>query len=58
MMLFISFSLKRIISVWTGILFGGGVLMIERSRAPNSENWRVLGIGVAVRVRVSTDILN
>ena len=43
------------ISVWIGIRFGGGVLMMLRSRAPRSENWRVLGIGVAVNVRVSTD---
>ena len=28
---------------------------MERSLAPRSENWRVLGIGVAVRVRVSTE---
>ena len=36
------------------ILFGGGVLMTDKSLAPKSENWRVLGIGVAERVRMST----
>ena len=36
--------------------FGGGVLMMLRSRAPISENCRVLGIGVAVSVRVSTEL--
>ena len=33
--------------------FGGGVFIIERSRAPNKENCNVLGIGVAVNVKVS-----
>jgi hypothetical protein len=32
----------------------GGVLMIDRSRAPSNENWSVRGIGVAVSVKVST----
>jgi len=47
-------SLKPCISVTIGILFGGGVLIIERSRAPISENCRVRGMGVAVSVSVST----
>ncbi|MCK7538910.1 MAG: hypothetical protein MZV63_52225 [Marinilabiliales bacterium] len=40
-----------------GILFGGGVVMTDRSRAPMRENCSVRGIGVAVRVRVSTPAL-
>ena len=32
--------------------------MLLRSRAPINENWRVLGIGVAVIVRVSTFVLS
>ena len=51
-------SLKSIISVCTGSLFGGGVFMIERSLAPRRENCSVRGIGVAVRVRVSTESLS
>ena len=50
----ISWSLKTRLSVWMGCLFGGGVLMSDKSLAPSNENWSVLGIGVAVRVRVST----
>ena len=41
------------IFVSTDCLFGGGVLMIDKSLAPSNENWSVLGIGVALRVRVS-----
>ena len=36
------------------MLLGGGVLMTEKSRAPISENCKVRGMGVAVRVSVST----
>ena len=34
-------------------LFGGGVLIIDKSLAPNNENCNVLGIGVALNVSVS-----
>ena len=37
--------------IWRRCVYDG------RSLAPSNENWRVLGIGVAVRVRVSTDDL-
>ena len=47
-------SLNCTISVNTGCLFGGGVFMILKSRAPIKENCSVLGIGVAVSVNVST----
>lgn len=47
-------SLKTITSVCIGCLFGGGVLMILRSRAPIRLNCSVLGIGVAVSVSEST----
>ena len=58
MMLFISDSLKRMISVWMGMRLGGGVWMMDRSRAPKSENCNVRGMGVAVSVRVSTVCLS
>lgn len=48
---------ERMISVWVGILFGGGVLMMDKSLAPSKENCKVRGIGVAVRVSVSTEAL-
>ena len=35
---------------------GGGVDIMEMSRAPNSENCSVRGMGVAVSVRVSTSL--
>ena len=37
---------------------GGGVLISDKSLAPNNENWSVLGIGVALKVRVSIFSLN
>ena len=54
----ISFSLKTCNSVRTGCRLGGGVLIILKSRAPINEKWSVLGMGVAVRVNVSTLALN
>ena len=51
-----SSSLKACTSVWIGCLFGGGVLIMERSLAAINENCSVLGIGVAVSVRVSTSV--
>ena len=47
-------SSNEIISVKTGWRFGGGVLIILKSLAPINENCSVLGIGVAVKVSVST----
>ena len=47
-------SLNGMISVFIAILFGGGVLITDKSRAPNKENCNVLGIGVADKVRIST----
>ena len=41
-----------------GCLFGGGVAIIERSRAPSKDKFNVLGIGVAVKVSVSTLTFN
>ena len=38
----------------TGNLFGGGVLIIDKFLAFIRLNWSVLGIGVAVSVKVST----
>ena len=49
-----SSSLKSESSVSMGWRLGGGVWMTLRSRAPMSENCRVRGMGVAVRVRQST----
>ena len=49
----ITSSLNGMISVFIAILFGG-VLIIDKSRAPNKENCSVLGIGVADKVRMST----
>ena len=43
----ITSSLNLIVSVCIAILFGGGVLMIDKSLAPNNENCKVLGMGVA-----------
>ena len=47
-------SLKLIISVNTGCLLGGGVFIMLKSLAPINENCNVRGIGVAVKVSVST----
>ena len=49
-----SSSLKEPISVSTGYRLGGGVEMMLRSRAPIRENCSVRGMGVAVKVNVST----
>ncbi len=51
-------SLKALTEVKIGYRFGGGVAIVDRSRAPISENCRVLGIGVALIVRVSTFTLS
>ena len=40
-----------------GCRLGGGVEMTDRSREPINENCSVRGIGVAVRVSVSTETL-
>ena len=40
--------------VSTGWRFGGGVAMMDKSRAPISEKCKVLGMGVAVKVSTST----
>jgi hypothetical protein len=37
-----------------GYRLGGGVVITDKSRAAISENCSVLGIGVAVKVNVST----
>ena len=47
-----------IIEVSIACLFGGGVFIIDRSLAPSNENCNVLGIGVALKVRVSIFSLN
>ena len=47
-------SEKTCDSVTIGWRLGGGVEMTDRSREPMSENCSVRGIGVAVRVSVST----
>ena len=52
----ITSSFHCMISVIIGRRFRGGVAMIERSRAPIREKWRVRGIGVAVKERVSTSL--
>ena len=41
------------IFVSTACLLGGGVFIIDKSLAPSKENCKVLGIGVALNVRVS-----
>ena len=41
-------------SVCIGYLFGGGVVIADKSLAPINENCNVRGIGVAVIVKVST----
>ena len=46
-------SLKRITLVSIGYLFGGGVVITDKSRAAINENCNVLGMGVAVKVSVS-----
>ena len=51
-------SLNQRSSVTIGYLLGGGVRMILKSRAPINENCNVLGMGVAVKVSVSTEALN
>jgi hypothetical protein len=38
-------------------VFGGGVLITDKSLAAINENCKVLGIGVAVKVKVSTLVL-
>ena len=50
----ITSSLNILRSVWIGCRLGGGVRMTERSLAAISENCKVRGMGVAVRVNVST----
>ena len=40
-----------------GCRLGGGVEMTDKSRDPINENCNVRGIGVAVRVSVSTETL-
>ncbi|CRH46678.1 Uncharacterised protein [Chlamydia trachomatis] len=40
-------------NVLTGSRSKGGIVMRERSRAPDKERYRVLGIGVAETVRQS-----
>ncbi|MNY43364.1 hypothetical protein D3C86_1783160 [compost metagenome] len=40
--------------MFTACLFGGGVFMMDKSRAPINEKCKVRGIGVAVSVSVST----
>ena len=47
-------SEKDCTEVSTGNLLGGGVLIIDKSLAFIKLNCKVLGIGVAVRVNVST----
>ena len=47
-------SLNCTISVSIAILFGGGVLITDKSLAPSNENCKVRGIGVADKVRIST----
>ena len=50
-------SLYACNSVVTGWRLAGGVLMIDKSRAPINEKCNVRGMGVAVRVSVSTFVL-
>ena len=50
--------LSKYVPLYTKFGRYGGVFIMDRSRAPRSENCRVLGIGVAVRVRVSTEALS
>jgi hypothetical protein len=50
----ITSSLKPTTFVSIGYRLGGGVVITDKSRAAISENCNVLGIGVAVKVNVST----
>ena len=42
--------------VWTGYLFTGGVSIKDKSLIPTSDIWRVLGIGVALKVSTSIEL--
>ena len=43
--------------MFIAILFGGGVLITDKSLAPNKENCNVLGIGVALLQLLTCQVL-
>ena len=50
--------LLSIYSVWIFCLPSGEVSITDKSLIPNSDKFRVLGIGVAVKVKISISPLS